>query len=228
MGIGTSLGAYYKDEKEWAAAPYLNNPNSTPDKMEISPNEVMPAPEDDITLAKDESQGMEVGLKAQMPYPDNRNPETDFDNRFPKDLKPGILNDLKPPAPDKPLQRKSDSGEYDVAANLTNTPGEILEGLEGTRVFGAGIGVPGPTQMRRPANSNKKSGQIEDGEVYQGIVDDWNSKIDNHRRGNEILTEQSKLLQTLLERPWSDLEKHKFKKLDKEHESIFKPQGPFE
>lgn len=43
--------------------------------------------------------------KQQMPFPDNRNPDMDFNNRFGNLPPSGILNDLKPP-PEKPLQRK--------------------------------------------------------------------------------------------------------------------------
>lgn len=45
--------------------------------------------------------------QAMMPFPDNRNPDMDFVNRWP-DLPPsGILNDLKPPPETTPpLRRK--------------------------------------------------------------------------------------------------------------------------
>lgn len=44
----------------------------------------------------------------KMPFPDNRNPDTDFAARFPGggDTKSGILNDLKPSGPVPPLARK--------------------------------------------------------------------------------------------------------------------------
>ncbi len=51
---------------------------------------------------------IEVGNKNQMPFPNNRNPNTDFVNRWPQGLPPqGILNDLRPPADTTPpLVRK--------------------------------------------------------------------------------------------------------------------------
>lgn len=51
-----------------------------------------------------------------MPFPDNRDTSTDFDSRFPKDMKSGILNDIKPQDPNPPLIRRisdtDDHGEY--------------------------------------------------------------------------------------------------------------------
>lgn len=42
MGIGTSLGAFFEDDFHHIVNPWLDNPNNTPDNIEISPNEVLP------------------------------------------------------------------------------------------------------------------------------------------------------------------------------------------
>jgi hypothetical protein len=91
MGIGTSMGAYYEDEFHMAAAqwdPKYDDNEITPDQM--GTNQQLEQVE------QTELGGIPVGMKSQMPFPDNRNPDTDFVNRFPKDMKSGILNDLKP------------------------------------------------------------------------------------------------------------------------------------
>lgn len=42
-------------------------------------------------------------LQSQMPFPDNRDPRTDFNARWPSQLPPsGIMNDMKPQVPAGP------------------------------------------------------------------------------------------------------------------------------
>lgn len=101
-------------------------------------------------------------------------------------------------------------------ANITNTPGEILEGLEGTRVFGSGYGVPGPTQLRRPANSNKKL-LIDDPVMDAGIEASWDRMV----RGQQIVADRQTLINTQSERTLNDIEKARLNKLDKEHAKHF-------
>lgn len=42
MSIGTSKGAFFEDDFHQLVNPWLAAPNSTPDNMELSPNEVLP------------------------------------------------------------------------------------------------------------------------------------------------------------------------------------------
>jgi len=52
-----------------------------------------------------------VSGKGQMPFPDNRDPRTDFANRWPQNLPPsGILNDLQPQPQMPPLMRRLPNG----------------------------------------------------------------------------------------------------------------------
>lgn len=80
MSIGTSNGAFYEDEFHMSVNPYIKDPNSTPDKMELSPNEVMPHPEDAVIEADSEPNTLEVGYKGidnvpvlRVPANDNKN-----------------------------------------------------------------------------------------------------------------------------------------------------------
>lgn len=50
MAIGTSMGAFFQDEFHMHANPYLEAPMSTPDNMEVSPNNILPDEDKDITL----------------------------------------------------------------------------------------------------------------------------------------------------------------------------------
>ena len=61
-----------------------------------------------LKVLQETSPVVQAGGRSPMPFPDNRNPNTDFVNRWPQGLPPtGILNDLKPPAETTPpLMRK--------------------------------------------------------------------------------------------------------------------------
>lgn len=155
------------------------------------------------------------------------NPNSTPDNN---ELSPNVI---MPPAEDDVAL----AGDQPIAipiANITNTPGEILEGLEGTRVFGSGYGVPGPTQMRRPANSNEElysprdKNMVGSKAVDDQIMQSWTAMAHRHERGNEIINKQKQLMDVLDKRPWSDLERFKYKQLDKEHELLFNPDGNLE
>lgn len=65
-----------------------------------------PPPPEPFVLMAAAQMHSEGRLVQPMPFPDNRNRETDFDSRFPKDLKSGIMNDLKPQDKVPPLARK--------------------------------------------------------------------------------------------------------------------------
>lgn len=105
-------------------------------------------------------------------------------------------------------------------ANLTNTPDEIMSGLagEGVRIWNRG--TSGPT-FRRNANDNKNL-QIDQPDVDASILKSWNDQVARHQRGNDIINENARLMDILNNRPWSDLERHKFNKLNKEHEELFR------
>ena len=72
--------------------------------------DLRPPPDETFALmaaAQMHSEGRLIPPQSQMPFPDNRNPDTDFDSRFPRNLRSGILNDLKAPTdPVPPLTRK--------------------------------------------------------------------------------------------------------------------------
>lgn len=102
MAIGTSMGAYYDDEFHHAAAGWDNK---------YDDNEVTPFQMDQNKqlnqVEQTELGGLEVDLRTQqqMPFPNNNNPDTDFNSRFGNLPPSGILNDIKP-QPEKPLSRK--------------------------------------------------------------------------------------------------------------------------
>ena len=101
MGIGLSNGAFYEDQfhqavAEWDPEKYDDN------EMVVTPKQM------DTNKQLDQIEQTELGgipIKDTMPFPDNRNPDTDFDSRFPKDMKSGILNDLRP-SKEKNLSRR--------------------------------------------------------------------------------------------------------------------------
>lgn len=103
MAIGTSLGAYFDDEFHHQAG---INTDPSQDRIDVNPDTDLRSPKLDI-LPVD---------KKEMPFPNNRNPDSDFTSRFGNLPPSGILNDLKRPDPDRPLLRRisdvtSDNGE---------------------------------------------------------------------------------------------------------------------
>lgn len=119
MPIGSSIGAFHEDEFRYEAAPWFIDP-----KMEEKDNNVV-TPKDvqrNQTLEKIELNpatsldGLEVAMKNQMPFPDNRNKEAEFESRFGNLPPSGILNDLKKPSGETvPLVRKiSDKAEVPI------------------------------------------------------------------------------------------------------------------
>lgn len=123
MGIGTSQGAYYDDGHHRAAAEWDNKYDDnvlTPGQVETNKqlNQV----------EETELGGIEVGMQIPqnaMPYPNNQNPDSDFNSRFGNLPPAGIMNDLKPKIEDKPLLRRiSDVQEEDGNdfSGIGNTP----------------------------------------------------------------------------------------------------------
>lgn len=109
MPIGSSVGMLYQDEFHMEASPWIQEPPPTGDNNIVTPNEFRQNKQMD-DIEQTELGGIDVAMKVpqnQMPFPDNNNPDTDFNNRFPNLPKSGILNDLKtPPDPSPPLIRK--------------------------------------------------------------------------------------------------------------------------
>lgn len=152
MGIGTSMGAYYDDSFHQAAADwdpkYDNNvvdpavvyaPSTGGFSLDFDNNETTMG---EINTNKQLDQveqtelgGTEIGMK--MPFPNNRNPDQDFNSRFGNLPPSGILNDLKPQNPDKPLIRKigwqNNSEDFNnlpddkYMANIDKSPGFFLK-----------------------------------------------------------------------------------------------------
>lgn len=107
MPIGSSVGMLYQDEFHMEASPWIQEPPPTGDNNIVTPNEFQQNKQmDDIEM--NELGGLDVAMKSQsqMPFPDNNNPDTDFNNRFPNLPKSGILNDIKPTDPVPALRRK--------------------------------------------------------------------------------------------------------------------------
>lgn len=101
-------------------------------------------------------------------------------------------------------------------ANLTNTPDEIMSGLEGVRAW-QNRGVAGPTQMRRGANDNKNLDLGTGGMSEKDVDASWS----RFRRGNEIIEQRGRLMDKLRDNGLNDLEHQKLKNLNKEHEQHF-------
>lgn len=100
MPIGTSLGAFYEDGFHQATAQW----DPKYDDNEVTPNQLYQNKQlNDVEMT--ELGGLPVAQKSQMPFPDNKNPDTDFTSRFGNLPPSGIMNDLKPQQP-PPLMRK--------------------------------------------------------------------------------------------------------------------------
>lgn len=118
MGIGTSKGAFYDDEFHYAQSqwdPKYDNNVITPEQQKT--NKAL----DEAELDPSTGLGIEIGNKNVMPFPDNKDSNTDFNTRFGNLPPSGILNDLKKPDGNSvPLVRKiSDVIDY---SDVGNTP----------------------------------------------------------------------------------------------------------
>lgn len=141
MGIGTSLGAYFENDFTHQAGiedhSHDKSSRETNDNIDVNPDAPNPgyfSPNTErFTLDNnivtphqayqnkqlekvdnDELGGIEVSKKDKMPFPDNRNPDMDFNSRFGNLPPSGILNDLKPQDTTPPLVRRINDkpGEY--------------------------------------------------------------------------------------------------------------------
>lgn len=101
MGIGLSNGAFYRDEGHYQASRWDNRY----DDNVISPRQLQTNKELDAAEVSPFGPGLEV--KDQMPFPDNKNPDSTFYSRFGTLPPSGILNDLKKPTGETvPLVRR--------------------------------------------------------------------------------------------------------------------------
>lgn len=99
MGIGTSKGAFYDSEAHFQASQWDNRY----DNNVVTPNDMKTNKE----LDKVEEETLGIPVKDVMPFPDNRNPDSDFNSRFGNLPPSGILNDIKKPKGETvPLVRK--------------------------------------------------------------------------------------------------------------------------
>lgn len=109
---------------------------------------------------------------------------------------------------------------------VTITDEDIDKGMAlGLSFSGGGLSTNKVIPMRKAANDNKPSGVIERPEL-ESILKSWDIQVARHQRGNDIIQESDKLMQILTTRNWNDLEKHRFNKLTKEHEELFKGNYP--
>jgi hypothetical protein len=167
MGIGTSQGAYYDDSFHKAAAEW----DPKYDTNEIGVDQDNPALNDKNNVLPQDVQAYrslpnqmqeQIGMKSQMPFPDNNNPNTDFTNRFGNLPPSGVLNDLKKPSdPSPPLIRK-----IAYLGNLTNTPDEVMTGVEMSHSYPQGYGSAGPTQKPEKI---KSAALMHGDELYEDI-----------------------------------------------------------
>lgn len=135
MGIGTSKGAFYEDQFHYAQSQWDDSYDNNVVK-----------PEDVETNKKLENvEQTELGgtpIADKMPFPNNSNPDSNFNNRFGNLPPSGILNDLrKPPEPTPSLARRISYND-DQGANLANhtTPPQGVPSTEWARI------------MRQPSN----------------------------------------------------------------------------
>lgn len=130
MGIGTSLGAFYRDEGHYAASMW----DDRYDDNVIPPNKM----QTDKQLDQVELDVLGIPVKDNnMPFPDNRNPDSTFDSRFGNLPPSGILNDLRRPnGTTVPLVRRINALADDPtnAGNFNTDIGEY--GGQSQREFG--------------------------------------------------------------------------------------------
>ena len=174
MGIGTSLGAFFNDEGHFYASQH--DPRyDTNDYNVITPKEDGTIPKapaqkmrEDITAIdglpiKDQRQSSTAG---DMPFPDNRNPDSDFNSRFGNLPPSGILNDIRKPKDTAPaLVRKISDIEY--APFGVAAPIEIPEGSKQGRGFSGFV----PPKDDTPGNVlyRTKAGDITDKDIDRSI-----------------------------------------------------------
>lgn len=84
MPVGTSLGQWFPDRFSHATQKY-----ATQDKNVVTPNDMRTNKE----LDKAEMDETGIPISYKMPFPDNKNPDTDFNNRYQGFSSSGSLTD---------------------------------------------------------------------------------------------------------------------------------------
>lgn len=126
MAIGTSLGAFFPDKMSFLTAPYQEMDPGIQPKSDLDTND-----DNELPGNPGKTNVQEISKK-EMPFPDNHDDSTDFVNRFPKDMKSGILNDIKPQDPDRPLLRRINDftplSDKDLKGLMWDTP--VVKGAD--------------------------------------------------------------------------------------------------
>lgn len=86
MAIGTSLGQWFPDRFSHATQQY-----STRDNNVVTPNDMRTNKA--LDKAEMDEVGTPISYKTEMPFPDNKNPDTDFKNRYQGFSSSGSLTD---------------------------------------------------------------------------------------------------------------------------------------
>lgn len=153
MGIGSSSGAHFTDDFHRAVGHDNNviDPDTTPD---LGTN--------DNNIEEEVPKNGPMAIADKMPFPNNHNPDSDFNTRFGNLPPSGIMNDLKKPDGNSPpLLRR--------VMNLTNTPDEIMGAMEGGDfAHSYQRGIPQPGMGKAPAEKVKSAALSFNGEVFEG------------------------------------------------------------
>lgn len=167
MAIGTSLGGFFNSEMEMHVAPFQEKDKGIQPETGLDTND-----DNELPGNPGGMKTLEVGKKNDMPFPDNKDPRTDFTNRFGNLPPSGILNDLRKPNPDQnmPLVRKiSDDGNIDVKSRLTGANVKITpEDIDTAINVGLGAGP----------------GSIETPEKYKAYIDIFKQYTKEHLQKN--------------------------------------------
>ncbi len=168
MGIGLSNGAFYRDEGHFQASQW----DDRYDDNVITPRQM----ETNKGLEKSEIDNLGLEVKDQMPFPNNRNPDQDFNSRFGNLPPSGILNDLKKPTGETiPLVRRiNDDTDYGAAgyrAIIGDAKPDGSNAVERTidRLFG----LNGRERYKLWPERMLDSAQNAAGDVMSGKVPGW-------------------------------------------------------
>lgn len=252
MAIGTSLGAFFETEFDHHTGNELNM--DAKDNNEWSPNEIMPHTPEPVdpshyeTALTPEQETKFQDWKGKM-APKDSGEDYDLRGAFLNNVTPNKDTGHWPDTFKKPNHPTfSDQSMYagerpDLAgrwqgdvyipplpitpiANLTNTPDEIMSGLEGVRTYsGRGSNTTG---MRRSANDNKDLAiKTPEQEAFiNNMQNDWKAFANKYKRGADIIQQRDVLMNRLRDSGLNDLEAQKLKNLDKQHKEHFEGYRP--
>lgn len=217
---------HYPDEKAWAADPFIVKPVETNDNNIVTPPEIKRNKElYDVEMT--ELGGIEV--KNQMPFPDNNNPDTDFKNRFPSDMKPsGILNDLKKPTGETvPLIRKI--SDITTSTGVTITDEDIDKAINlGLSFSGGGLSIRKGPQMRKGANDNlpkdkqpynpSEPDMLGNAWIDEALEASWKKTVEDASKGSALV---DKLEEIAARGKLTEFDSARVSKLEKEYKQIY-------